>query len=139
MKRRSFLGALGAALAVGPETVAKQSGLSLDVFGASGLMPQPSLLSIGAIAASGAGAWEKKKLFQINILKTLNPEWFKAQRRENAKHVGQLDVSIAALRSVSVAGKISMQRERNYQTQMANEEKWLNFRLQERLFEDANP
>jgi hypothetical protein len=133
----------GAALAVGPEAVAKQAGVNLDPFALGGVS-RAGLVSgsLGAAVpdvASSPAFYEKQQLARIKLLKFLNPKWLQESRRDSAKYVSQIDMDLAVLRSVSLAGKVTIQRERNYQRELDREETWASHRLQERLFEAANP
>lgn len=145
MKRRGFMGLFGAALAVGPEQIAKDAGFSLDPLeGWQGSdhsllddigegIAGPDLNSVNVDPVS----WEKKKkLSVLRAMRWFKPAFFEQKRRDEAKHISVLDLNIASLRSCSVAGKVAMQRELNYQKNILEEEASLKLRIEERFFDD---
>lgn len=132
MKRRGFIGMFGAALASGPEKVAKLAGIGIDplneTYPTSGLVPH------GPSPAESAVAYAQKRIFKFNLLKQLNPGWFTDKRRAQAKYVGRLDLDLASMHSVSLAGKVAFQRERQFQRSLDEEGSYLKRELEEEIF-----
>jgi hypothetical protein len=133
MKRRGFMGSIAAALTINP---------SSQIEAVAGHVISPTIGSLtgsGAVAGVGAStSWATREKAKISLLKMLNPKWFEQKRRMAAKNVNRLDIDIASFQSVSMAGKIAMQRERNYQTEYMREYDWAEIREAEDQFEAAN-
>lgn len=144
MKRRGFLGMFGAALAVGPEQIAKDAGIELNPLHGTGRYV--NLLDDIGEGISGPNptgvdkldpaVWERKKLKTLRALRWFKPAFFEQKRRDDAKRVYELDLNIASLRSCSLAGKVAMQRELNYHKNLLEEEDSLKLRLEEKFFDD---
>lgn len=122
MKRRGFLGGAIASLVAKPkvsqEAAAKLAGVNFSGMSRSDMFDGPSG-SVGVLSPVD-------QITRLNALRLLNPWWREAERRRNAKSVYAIHHSIASLQSVSLAGKINMQRERNYHMAEQDEEQyWL--------------
>lgn len=139
----------GGAAVAGPSKIAEMAGLDLDPLASGGVARMADeLLPGGAWGGGGlkgfagatkkaAGWWEKRQLARKAALKLFDPEWFRKKRSQEAKYVGCIDLDIAVLHSVSVAGKVAIMRKRNYQRQEQLEENAINLRLQEKLWVEA--
>jgi len=135
LKRRGFLGGMGALFATTPEKVLKASGVSVELSQAGGHIRAglaPGGTSTGGM--EGPGAWPLARKARLIALKTLNPEWFERRRRADARHVSALEPHIASLRSVSASAKINMQREFQYRRYVEIEEEGYDIRAQEEMF-----
>jgi len=131
----------GAAAATGPAKIAEMAGITTNPLESGTRLGGADLLTDGfgiPRAAGGAkrtiGWWEKRQLARNAALKLLDPEWLRDKRRHEAKYINHLDLDIAAFQSVSLAGKVAMQRERNFQQQLAYEENSIARNLQEKLW-----
>lgn len=150
VKRRGFLGFLGGGIAAGPKKIAELAGINLDPLAngataatADELIPGGvhdygrGLKSVSSASNRFSGWWEKQQLARSTALKIMDPEWYREKRRQQANYVHTLDLDLAALHSVSMAGKVAIQRERNFARQLAMEERSLNLNLQEKLWKNA--
>lgn len=88
----------------------------------------------GVIMPGDGRSWQQVEYARLLALKALRPEWWEAKRRLSAYHVSALDVDIAGFQSVSMSAKLAMQRERNYEQQLAMEERSLLQRINEEAF-----
>jgi len=147
LKRRSFLGISIGGILSGPkvvaEKVAEQAGLgTIGAFGAGGdvfggLIPGAESDEWGAKSAGDVSSYvagQRKKLLNLQALQFLKPDWFEEKRRSRASEVYALDMDLAAMHSMSMAAKVAIQKERNYQRALLDDEKYINRRIQEKLF-----
>lgn len=111
--RRKFFGFVAAAPVAAQSVAEKLVGLSTpSVFGHSGVVRSQ-------VAPSDSDR-PRKRLSDFYRLFGDLPEWAIRQARENSKYVHRLDTDIASFRSVSLAAKISMQSERDFQERIRN-------------------
>lgn len=72
-----------------------------------------------------------KKLLKNQALRFFKPSWFVEQKRSYANNVQELDLDLATHRSMSVAAKIAIQKERNFQRYMSDEsDNWMRWRIE---------
>lgn len=146
--RRGFLGFFAGGIAAGPKKIAQLAGIELNpMYGgftaatADDLIPSTGR-SVGPRASSSnpkpPGFYERKGLKKLNLIKFFAPEWYTDKRRDEAKAVHYFDLDLSTMKSVSIAGKVAIQRERNFHRQLQLEEDRLNLRLQERMWTAAN-
>lgn len=159
--RRTFLQLLG--IAPVAATVAPQALAGSLATGASsaGAMGAASLLSDGiegiAIPLQSAAKKTAEGLIQkhlkdkakYELLKTLAPDWWVDDLKDSAMRsaieaytstnaYGTADPNILALKSVSIAGKISMHYDRRMKKAIEEKEFWLNYKLGKAIFDKAN-
>ena len=110
MKRRKFLGFL-AASPIAAKQAAEKAAAELSNVDLNGFQKEPT----GGPSASPIVDQSStvRRLLAINGI----PDWKMQELRENARHVSRIDPNVAALRSVSLAGKVAMQRNRNFETE----------------------
>ena len=116
--RRGFLKFMGGAAVGGKQIavdVAKQAGVTVGLGSGNS--------DIGAVGvpmqAPGRGISLGKWL-----LKNALPEWKVAEIRENSKRVHFLDPDLSALHSFSMAAKIGIQQQRNFERQIKAFRDW---------------
>lgn len=144
------MGFLGGGIAAGPKKIAELAGVNLDPLANGGMAARAdelipdgmddygqNLRSVSATSKRVAGWWEKQQLARATALKIMDPEWHREKRRQQANYIHTLDLDLAALHSVSLAGKVAIQRERNFQRQLAMEELSFSLNLQEKLWKNA--
>ena len=138
VKRRGFFGLLAGAVAAGPKVAAetaKQAGVALQPFSADGANPVESLVSHPSPMGS---SWAAQRLARVNLLKLLRPGFVDKKARMSARHVNRLDLDLAAMQSMSLAAKITAQRERNYQRALGAEEEWIKLEVEEDVWNRMN-
>lgn len=138
MKRRGFLGFLGGAVAAGP-AMAKQA--------ATVGMEAMSLAGVNAAAAGSeieaSFAWATAPGNPIAPISPLDPKhWIQQElrelvgmtaeereRRRRCTRVHGLDPDLAANRSFSLAAKVRLQRDRNFEREMTGQKEEMTRRL----------
>lgn len=158
--RRSFLQLLGiapVAATVAPQALAGglASGVAVPTMGAATLlsdgiegMANP-LQSAAKRTAESVIQKHLKAKARHELLKTLAPDWWVDDIRDSAMRAaidaytstnayGTPDPNIMALKSVSIAGKISMHYDRRMKKAIEEKEFWLNYKLGKAIFDKAN-
>lgn len=112
MKRRSFLGLLGGAVAAGPQSLGD---LSLERMG---ITTQLATRSMEEPVGSNAGQqrWAKDRLKEI-----MGWPDKAVSLRKKTSYLHGLDPDVAALRSVSLTNKVRMSRELQFQRDLEAE------------------
>lgn len=137
MKRRGFLGFLGAAAVAGPGMAKAAAAQGMEAMSIG-----PTLSSMGiAINAPFGGdsikglqdeydpiAWAKRDLARFF---GKSAERLLTERLQT--NVAYLDPDIAGMRSLSLTTKVRMQRDRNFERAQAGERDWLKMRLHDAL------
>lgn len=135
---------------MGPKKIADLSGVSIDPLG-YGTLPQVAdeiipggvhgygraLGGASSTVKKAAGWWEKRQLAKNAALKLMEPAWYRDKRWQQAKYVSTIDLDISSMRSVSMAGMVAIQRQRNFDRQLALEERALAETMQEKIWEKA--
>lgn len=120
LKRRGFLGGMGALFATTPEKILAASGVKVSSLGETSGFPSIGLGG-GVSANSLSDSWATSQKLRLAALKMFAPSWFDERRRRDARAVHVLAPHIASLRSVSPSAKINMQRELQYRTRIDDE------------------
>ena len=130
LKRRGFLGGMGALFATTPEKILKASGVKVSPLGETANFPSGGLAGISLSGSSSINtSWATSQKLRLAALKMFAPSWFDEKRRRDARAVHVLAPHIASLRSVSPSAKINMQREFQYRTRI--DEELRDYELQE--------
>lgn len=124
--RRGFLG-MAATAPIAAQEFLKQTGTSV-----LGSEAANALASTHPVPSSLDGNSKLIALKRAGLL----PDWFIRQRRAYSQATARvLDPDIAALRSVSVAAKLNMQAERNFQREMDTwEQRFIDSQLEGKFF-----
>jgi hypothetical protein len=142
MRRRGFLGGLLASPLLGgvkPEDAALEaSGISINPI----RHPTPDTLSdlTDTVGFEGNKPWFVQRRLKLEFVKLFDSSYFEEAARRNAKEVHSIEPDILALRSVSAAGKVAIQRERNFRRLSNPEHELDDLRWRERedlLFKGA--
>lgn len=143
MKRRSFFGLLGGAAVAGPgmvERAAAQTMADLDVgqyVGVGPVMPpMPAMLDMDTTSTGKSGTISELLSLQSDMRRLLGKSAERRARERRETYVGSLDPDIAALRSVSLAHKVEMQRRRVYERDEERTRHWLQRRIDDLMTGD---
>lgn len=142
MRRRGFLGGLLASPLLGgvkSEDIALEaSGISIKPLRA--LTPDNLGDLTGMKELGDTRPWYLQRRVELEFIKFFDPKYFIDAARRNAKEIHYIEPDILALRSVSAAGKVAIQRERNFRRLSDPETELDDLRWRERealLFKEA--
>lgn len=123
LKRRGFLGGL---LATPLATAAAAKDAAIKQLGASGIYtgaesftpdgPPDEIFRSGSTRPDQP--WYITRRLRLEAIKLFNRGYLEEKARREAKYVRNIDPDIMALQSVSLAGKIFMQRKRQFEKEM---------------------
>lgn len=131
MKRRGVLGLLGGAAVSGP-AMAKQAvaqaaagleGLSITGIAAGGFGMVPDGTNFGKGVCSDSSEWNEVDWLKGRLTEFLGMSKEDKDDRRNGTYVDRLDPDLAVNRSYSISAKIRIQQDRNFERDMAYDEK----------------
>lgn len=74
-----------------------------------------------------------RRLAYLNFIKTLSPAWYEEKERKRARYIEGFDLDLAANRSMSLAAKVAIQRERNYRRLNSHDRQEVRFDIEDAM------
>ena len=119
LRRRSFLGLVGGAIAA-PKAVVTQGMEALNI-GNLGLLGQLQDGEVYPSASSSGNDWAVRRL-----AKRAARKFFDLERERNEFRIHEMDANTHALRSVSLVNKIRISRDRQFEIYEKKQDGYLN-------------
>jgi len=131
MRRRGVLGLLGGAAVAGPSMAKQAVSSGIEGLSLTGGMGIPIAPYYGGTAQATAqnGSFDPSKWARDELMNFLGKSKEELAQERRDCHIGMLDPDIASMRSLSLQGKIDMQRGRTFERDRARQKNWLEKQL----------